>query len=146
MMSKEVTDIVVLLDREDRQECPGQLAGEILDNLEIPPGCFGFVVIKDRMFENWLVADVATLRKFPGRYALSAADERRIVPDGADKLDALRIMKGITSPSYAKVSDSRKIMEAADPMAVAANSRSFRRLLRVLGAPPYENQSRRAST
>jgi hypothetical protein len=97
------------------------------------------------MFENWLIADLKALKSFPGRYDITPAAERRIVASGADSTDAMKFMKQVTKPSYEKTSDSQKILTVADPMSMATNSRSFRRLLRVLGSATYEDQSQRSA-
>jgi Domain of unknown function (DUF4276) len=142
LLAKRVAEVIVVLDREDREECSGQWALTIRDALDLPESCRGSVVLKDRMFENWLLADVAALRTFPVRYSVSDAVERRIVPNKADRCDALRLIKDITNPSYSKTSDSKKILSVADPLNVAANSRSFRRLMRVLRSESYRGQSK----
>jgi Domain of unknown function (DUF4276) len=141
LVQRRVTDIMILLDRETRSECPGTWASQIIDLLELPPGCRGWVIIKNRMFENWLIADLEALKASPRRYNLTTADERRIIPNKADSCDALRMLKNMTNSAYSKVDDSRIILTAADPLRIAANSRSFRRFLRVAGHSDYQTQS-----
>lgn len=143
LVSLRATDIIILLDLESRQDCPGAWASQILNSLNLPPECRGSVVIKNRMFENWLVADVDALKSSPRRYAVSAGAEKRISPDRADSCDAFRLLKDITDSRYEKVTDSKIILGNADPLRIAANSRSFRRFLRVAGHPDYTNQSAR---
>jgi hypothetical protein len=140
---KQANDIVVLIDREDDMDCPGERALAIGSRLTVPANIRGYVVLKDRMFENWLVADLNALKAFPARYKITPAVERKVVQGKADSVDALRFMKDVTNPSYAKTRDSKKILEAADPMSMAENSRSFRRLLRILGSAAYKHQTLR---
>lgn len=142
---QQVSDIIVLLDREDDPDCPGSRALAIGSKLTIPASCRGYVVIKDRMFENWLIADLNALKLFPKRYNITPAVERKVIGDRADSVNALALMKAVTKPSYDKVPDSKKILSVADPMNMAANSRSFRHLLRVLGNTTYKDQSKRPS-
>lgn len=141
LVQHRVVDIVILLDREARSECSGAWASQIVNLLEFPPRSRGWVVLKNRMFENWLIADVEALKASPRRYNLTPADERRVMPDKADSCDALRMLKNITTQGYSKVDDSRIILSAADPLRIAANSRSFRRFLRVVGHNDYRTQS-----
>jgi hypothetical protein len=109
------------------------------DLTETPP----IVVIKNRMFENWLVADVEAVKIQRARFRLSTAAERSIVPNKADNVAALEVLKtAAVRTSYSKVPDSQRILERADIQRIAANSRSFRRLLRVVGHPGYAGQSR----
>jgi Domain of unknown function (DUF4276) len=137
-----IPNIIILLDREARDDCPGQWATEISAAISLPSGCRASVVIKDRMFENWLIADVTSLRTFPGRYTVTPAVERRIVPNKADSCNAMELMKALTQSRYEKVSDSKKILAAADPMRIADNSRSFRRMMRVMESQSYRTQSK----
>lgn len=143
LAQRGATDVVVVLDRETRSDCPGNWATEILGKLEIPADCQGWVVIKDKTFENWLIADIDALKASPRRFDVSDSVERKIKPDKADSCNALRLLKNITRPSYSKVSDSKIILAAADPLKVAENSRSFRRFLRISGHPSYTLASRR---
>lgn len=138
-----VREIIILLDREKRAECAGDLATAIGNALVVPVGCRGWVVVKDRMFENWLIADVTALKSSPQRFNISPAFEHKIIPGKADSCDALRMLKEVTSHSYLKVQDSKIILAAADPLRIAENSRSFRRLLRVIGHESYRDQSAR---
>lgn len=101
------------------------------------------VVMKARMFENWLVADVDALKKKSGRFKVTSAHESRIVPNKADSVDAVRILKNaaIKSP-YHKINDAVSLMAVFDPYKGAANSRSLRRLLRLLECQHYLEQSK----
>lgn len=94
------------------------------------------------MYENWLVSDVEALKCQPGRFAVSDADARRVVPNRADRIDAMTLLKRMCKDAaYEKVRDSERILTRADVMRMAENSRSFRRFLRVVGHPSYQRQS-----
>ena len=63
----------------------------------------------------------------------------------ADSVDALALLKQATrGDAYDKVQDAKRILEEVDVAQLAANSRSFRRFLRVIGHPEYRSQSARA--
>lgn len=133
---------VLLLDREIRDECPGKLA----DDLEqaIARACSTLearVIYKDRTFENWLIADVEALKNQPGRFNMTAALERRVAPDRADKCDGLSLIKlAVKGGHYEKVRDSEAICRKMDVLRTAKNSRSFRHFLHLLGVSPYAAQ------
>ena len=63
--------IVVLIDREDRKECPPEFASQ----LKRAFAKLGYddirVVIKNRTFENWLIADVKALKKMSARFKVT---------------------------------------------------------------------------
>ena len=135
--------VVVLFDRKNRAECASDIAGEVQERLARQVDCGVAVVLKDRAYENWLVSDIDAIRVQPARYNLSLNAERAISPNRADRCDALAILKRAARSSYRKVDDAEKIMAHADVQRMAANSRSFRRFLRVAGHPLYTTQSRR---
>lgn len=149
VLQRGVGLVVVLLDREQRERCCGELAEELRSALKAECASEGLkvrieVVLKDRMFENWLVADLEALRSSPKRFRLSSAMVKQVEPDRADAADGLKLLKGATQKvGYDKVDDAKLILAAADPLRMGANSRSFRRLLRVVGSPKYFQQSRR---
>jgi hypothetical protein len=135
--------VIVTLDRESRDECPGELASSIADILTRSCAVDVAVVVKNRKLENWLIADMDALAKHPARFRVSKTVRRKVSPNKADACDALTLLKSMTiNKSYNKVPDSQLILGTADPLTIAANSRSFRRLLRVLGHPAYSTQSR----
>ncbi|MGO9903074.1 MAG: hypothetical protein ACLP0J_26085 [Solirubrobacteraceae bacterium] len=51
-----------------------------------------YVVVKVRMFENWLVADYDALAAQRGRFKSSVADRNRVQPNRADAADAAAIL------------------------------------------------------
>lgn len=139
--------IFVLIDRENRDVCPGQWASELAQALETSYADYGVrafkVVIKNSCYENWLVSDTTAFAQMPQRFQLSTADVNRIRPNKADSVDAQAIIKRSTQGrAYDKVTDARRIVALANPLEMAANSRSFRKFLREIGHPRYRNQSR----
>ena len=134
---------VVLLDREMRSECPGEFAAEILAGLrdKVEDGDVA-VVVKNRMFENWLIADLGALKKQRGRYAVSKAAAKKVESNKADNVDATPLLKQCCKSDYRKVQDAKKILAHADPGVIGLHSRSFRRMLRCIRDPQYTDQSR----
>ncbi|HYC93384.1 MAG TPA: DUF4276 family protein [Thermoanaerobaculia bacterium] len=145
LMAKRVDRAIVLLDRETRDECPGGFAASLADTLaRVCPGPSFDVVVKNRQFENWLVADPDALSAQIGRFRLTDGQRRQIVPNKADTIDALALLKIVVRQhDYEKVKDAVRIMSHATAANMAENSRSFRRFLRVVGHPAYSTQSRR---
>lgn len=97
LRGKQAQKIIILLDRENREECPGDRAAAITRALVERYGhyrdvAFG-VVIKDSCYENWLVADTRALASLPRRFSLTDASIRRIEPNKADRIDAQRLIK-----------------------------------------------------
>jgi hypothetical protein len=137
--------VVVLLDREMRTECPGDLARSLslLLSLSYPVPRIA-VVMKDRRFENWLVSDPEVFRHFKARFRFESGHRSQVAPDKADHIDALAMLKRLViQQDYSKVKDAVQILRHAEPSRMARNSRSFRRFLRLLGHPAYSLQSRR---
>ena len=138
--------VLVIIDHETRDACPGEWAQQLTNALRalLPPRWNPQleVVIKKPKFESWLVADVDAIRQLPGRFNLSAADENRIVPNRADSCDAEKILSRSAIRRYNKVTDAAQILRVAEPRRIGRNSRSFRRLLRVVGDVRYATQSR----
>jgi hypothetical protein len=139
--------IFVLIDRENRDVCPGQWASELAQALAAHYSDSGVrtfkVIIKNSCYENWLISDTTVFAQMPQRFQLSASDVNRIRPNKADTVDAQVIIKrSIQGRAYDKVADAIRIMSKANPLEMAANSRSFRKFLREIGHPRYQNQSR----
>ena len=135
--------VVILLERETRHKCPGNLAAAIRESVEAYSASRICVVLKDRKFENWLVADIRSVAAMRARFDITPGRIRQVEHDRADNIDAHGLLrKAAKGDSYDKVLDSRRILDRADPVQMAANSRSFRRFLRCVGHPRYTTQSR----
>ena len=134
---------VVLIDRERQTKSPAAIAEELeaafaAAEIGIPVA----VVVKDRCFENWLVADLEALRRLTGRFEVSTGMVKAIEPDRADRADAHRLLKVATKgDAYGKVDDARRILEKATITHMAQHSRSFRCFLARLGHPRLQNGS-----
>lgn len=135
--------VIVMFDRETRSGCAGELASSVEVRL-CNEGIDAKVVLKNRMFENWLVADIDAVAGLKGRFKVSSTARAKIVPNKADNVDALDVLKRAAKKGapYDKVADSKRILDRADAEAMAANSRSFRRLLRCLDCDRYSDQSK----
>lgn len=135
---------VILLDREAQEACSGLIADQIESAATRLCSTVKLrVVLKDRMFENWLIADLNALRAQPQRFEVSNATVRRVQPNKADRCDAQRILAHCTKGDrYDKVRDSQAICANIDIEVAARHSRSVRHLLHVLGAPVYSSQCR----
>lgn len=137
---------LILIDLESKKMCPGAWAQQLEQGLA--HGCAGCgintfkVVVKNRTYENWLVSDMEAIIRMPERFKLSAKQLAQIQPNKADSTNAIEILKtAAIKKSYDKVPDAIRIMRFADPLRIAANSRSFRRFLRAVKNPVYAAQS-----
>lgn len=143
LIAKGIDLLLVLLDREQDQNCCGTTASNIQRELAKVIGVPTAVVIKNRMFENWLLADLDALAASPARFNVTAALRKRVEANKADSVNALTEIKAtIVKGSYDKVSDAKKILERADPAKMGQHSRSFRRFLHLAGVPAYATQSK----
>lgn len=135
--------VVVLVDREDRPECPGALAEQIRGRIQAQAPMPVSVVIKNTTFENWLVSDPDVLLGMRARFAVSRGVVNAILPNKADHIDANRALReAVIGRAYDKVTDAERILDRADVLRMANNSRSFRRFLRCVGHPAYASQRR----
>lgn len=139
LLAKGVDSIVILIDKETRQDCTVELVRATERDAaarlaKLAPEARLQVVLKVSMFENWLVADPQALRELPGLFEQVDRIERQIAPNRADSVNALELLKGCAKHrSYDKVAGAMAICKKLDPKRAAANSRSFRKLLKVLG-------------
>ena len=140
--------VVILLDREQQPDCPGVIAGSIAGALGqvCAVSASVKVVLKDRAYENWLVADLDALRAQPKRFQVTSGIERAVQPNKADRCDALRLLStAALGPAFDKVQDSVRICRRMDVHKAAQHSRSLRHLLHVLGDEDYPDQCRTAA-
>ncbi len=132
--------IVILIDKETRQDCTVELvqavereASERLRKLDTEARVR--VVLKVSCFENWLASDPQALRDLPGLFEKVERIERRVAPNRADSVNALELLKGCwRQRSYDKPRSAVAICKKLDPQRAAANSRSLRKLLKTLGS------------
>lgn len=134
---------VVLVDREGRTERCAEIAKGLeqafsSNDFSIPV----HVVVKDKCFENWLVADLAALRQLRKRFQVSKGMAQKVEPNRADRADALDLLKrAAKGSSYGKVDDAKRILEKASVDRIALHSRSFRCFLGRLGDPRFSSGS-----
>jgi hypothetical protein len=133
---------IVVLDLESDAACAGTVAAAIAHALHNVSPIPVHVVLKDRMLENWLVADIDAVARLTARFRIRGADRAAVAPNRADRIDALALLRRTAQKkAYDKRRDGQKILASSDPATMASNSRSFRRFLRVLGHPAYRDQS-----
>jgi len=143
-LEDRVDRAVIVLDREDRQECCGDLATGIANLVRPNVRCGVDVVLKNSKYENWLVADFDAIQTMGARFRVTDGDRRQIVPNRADSIDAYALLRrAAIREAYDKVRDSVRIARVASPDRIAQNSRSFRRFLRVVRHIRYRTQSAR---
>lgn len=137
LLAKGVDLIVLLMDKETRSECSGDLAQEIeraagrhLDATDVR------VVFKVTKLENWLVADPQALRDLPGLFEHVERIEKQVAHGRADAADAHELLKTCSRKrGYDKKAGAIEICKKLDPERARKNSRSFRKLLKTLGCP-----------
>jgi hypothetical protein len=145
LLSKGVDSIVVLIDKETRLDCTGELVQAIeremrarLDSKDVRLS----VVLKVSKFENWTASDPDALRALPRMFENVERIEKQVAPNRADAVDALGLLKSCARKGYDKVRGGVAICEKLDPVRAAANSRSFRKLLKVLECPAAGSEDR----
>lgn len=138
---------IVLLDREQQSECPGLLASAI--EAAVGRTCTAVptrVVLKNRTFENWLVADLAALTVQPRRFKVTATMRNQVEPNKADGCEATKMIKSaIVSGQYDKVHDAERVCGRMNLVTAASHSRSLRHFLHVVSDSVYVNQCRKPS-
>ena len=146
LRSKNASKIVLLIDREDWDKCAVEIKKGLEDALKELGHDNVAVVVKERKFENWLIADLTALRSMPGRFVLTKAFENQVRLDRADGVvDAEKLLNSVVAsrtPEYHKRRDAQAITSKQDLLRLACNSRSFRRFLRLLGHSVYAKQSK----
>jgi hypothetical protein len=145
---RRVNKVLVLIDRESRTECPGIWATTLGASFHAAGYPLVSVVVKNRKLENWLISDTSVFRRARGRYKLTNSFINSVERNKADNVeDAETLLNSIViGSSYHKRKDAAQITALQDPITMALHSRSFRRLLRLLGDSSYESQSRRPAT
>lgn len=145
ILSGRVETIVVLIDSEGEQ-CPGKFANEIRNAfVEIYGDQPNFeVVAKDRALENWLIADISAFKGLKGRFQPEGTAIYKYCKGTADHCErpAALLESMSLKVGYHKRKDPVQIARHQVPTQIAKNSRSFRRLLRVLSHPHYTAQSK----
>jgi hypothetical protein len=140
--SRGAEKVVVIIDREDRQDCHIDWAREIEAAL-VDLGVLGAtVVVKNRKFENWLIADPDGLSSLKD-FSVSNAKKSLVVGNKADHVtDAARWLGDCSASGYAKGKHQEAICKVICFRRMAENSRSFRCFLRRLGHPAFPLSSK----
>lgn len=141
--TRGATEFVILIDREDNQVCPTDIARGLIQAFK-KLGYPVQVVVKNKTFENWLIADPNALASQRKRFKVSQTVRNRITPNKADNIDNAETILdqcAVKTP-YHKRRDAIRICDNLDLTAAASNSRSLRRFLRLLNDQRYRNQSK----
>ncbi|MCR9141155.1 MAG: DUF4276 family protein [bacterium] len=137
---------IVLIDLENQEErgmCAPSFAESVQQAFTKKKVGNVQVIIKNRKFENWLIADPDALLNMRARFSISKKQRSQIEPNLADSIsDATELLnRMVKQAAYHKRKDPVIICQKVDPLKVAANSRSFRKFLRAVGHATYKNQS-----
>jgi hypothetical protein len=129
--------ILILIDKETRQDCTAELAAAVEKEANSRlgrPDVMAKVIFKVKMFENWFVADPEALQGISGLFEKVERIAKQVTPNRADVVDALGLLKTCSKDrTFDKVRDGVAICKVLDPTRAAAGSRSFRKLLKELG-------------
>jgi hypothetical protein len=133
----EPEKIVVVLDREDRAECPSVLALQGLEVIQQScshrlAGCSVSVVVSNREFETMLFADYEAVVRLP--FVTGVAS--RHFPASTDCQNVLSWIRGFCKPgySYDKPRDGKFLAQRINLQSpeVLARSRALRKLVKEL--------------
>lgn len=141
LLAKAAESIVILIDKESRPDCTVELVQAVEREARLRLQDFSstvdlHVVFKVSMFENWLVADPDALSGLPGLFQHVERIEKQVSSGRADAVNALDLLKTCSKQrSYDKVAGAVAICKQLNPIRAAGNSRSLRKLLKVLECP-----------
>ena len=142
--SNKPDKIIVAIDLEDPGKCPGQFAVELENAITGRiQDCSATirVIVKNTMFENWLVSDLTAIRQISG-FHVSEGIRKKVENNKGDRVDALKLLKQMNGGTYDKMSDGARICQRVKPERMARHSRSFRKCLREVGVQKYRTQSK----
>ena len=138
VMRKQVDKIIVVIDLEDRVDCPGIFADfinrNIIDELIRSYSYCGYpricTVVSNRTFENWLISDPPGIK----RLSFIRRDISSAIGNNADGKDAISLLKRAYSRTrkYIKTRDAAKIAQKVrvDLNEVRSRSKSLDKLIR----------------
>lgn len=125
---------IVILDRENNDECPGDFSCRIKREFHRRGHENTSVVLKNRAFENWLIGDPRSLQRGAHRrIVISDRVVQRIEVSGADSLNAVAVLDGCIDDGYNKRTDAIDICKLIDPDVIQRHSRSFRKFVKEIG-------------
>ncbi|MGX5730124.1 DUF4276 family protein [Pseudoxanthomonas beigongshangi] len=143
LRARNVDRVIVAIDRENSQECPGVRAAAIEHGFHRAGYQEVRAVVKNRKLENWLLSDPEMINTVSG-FNVSNAVIRQVSSSGSDSFpDASRTLAGSSSRGYSKRRDAVRIAGVSRLDRIESASRSFRRLLRLIGDNRYAHQSQR---
>ena len=146
LINQGVDKIIVLIDKEDQDFCIIKHAKEIKNALNNFCNKVSIeVIIKNKQFENWLIADINNLQSIKG-FKLSESFISKISKDKADnQQNPVELLESIMTirRTYDKGIHGKRIVSNIDTLKIAENSRSFRKFLRELGHSDYLYQSKK---
>ncbi|BBA71027.1 DUF4276 family protein [Geobacter sulfurreducens] len=144
LVSKNANKILLLIDSDDRRQCGAEFARDINQALIVSGYPNAQAVVKIKCYENWLIADTDSIAKMKNRFKITSSFEHKVKPNKADNInDPEDLLNSITIRTrYKKGKDSVEISRYAEPDKIGSNSRSFRKLLNLLGHPKYLRQSK----
>ncbi len=136
-LSKKIRRLLVILDRENREECAPSLARRIYDALVrrlakegVHSPCAISVICPDRMFENWLLADPRGLSEH--KYILdSCGTNAPANVDGSDgKNDLSKLFVANRKYAEGKMTGDLARNIRAECTVVQKRSRSLRKFVK----------------
>jgi hypothetical protein len=138
------TEAVVLLDLETPSTCPVAKATSIEQRLLSVCSIPTRVVMKVVKYENWVAAAIGAIEAQPGAFPQARRVRPKAENGKADGIpDAYALLRSSSGRNgYHKVHGAKKVMSKADMEEIAANSRSFRRMLALMGDARYSESSK----
>jgi len=105
--------VLLLIDREDRPDCAPEFA-QAIETAFVAMGEQVHVVVKNRKFENWLIADPKALASHKKRFKPTEAFRKHVRPNKADNVaDAPALLNQICVKGkgfYHKTQDPPQIL------------------------------------
>jgi len=141
---KQVSQVLVIIDRENRTQCPGAFAQEVERHINaVMTSNYAYggsppirVVCADRKLENWLIADPEGLHT----HNYVVRDLSRKVGANADAKDGVALLKWAYRPGryYHKTRDAPSLAAKVNvtDSSVRRRSHSLDKLLRECGVAP----------
>lgn len=129
----KVKKIIVLLDRENLDLCIPERAKQLTISLsKITTSAEICVVIKNKKFENWLIADHKVFESKRKRYKVTKSFINKIDKGKADNVsDAEKLINEIVlDKEYHKRHDAIDICKSSNLQTMEKNSRSFKKFLK----------------
>lgn len=114
------THIILILDREKRSESAYDIKQALIKSIGMKCGLNFGIVVADRMFENWLLADIENIStKFPAKFNLNS--------NGAfESTHGKNEIRKMTTPNYSlRTDDAGEFFKKIRTSVGVTNSASF---------------------